>query len=254
MELNYKKYGESGQHLIILHGLFGMLDNWHSLAVRFSTDFQVWTIDQRNHGKSPHTDDIDYQLLANDLRDFCDEYQIKQPIVLGHSMGGKTAMQYAVNYPNEISKLIVVDMSPKQYPEDGHDVIIEALSNLDLNQIENRKDADEALQSKIPEEGVRQFLLKNLTREGDRYILKINLESLARNYEKLAANIEVTSPFEKVTLFIRGERSKYILDSDMPDILTIFPKAQFVTIPDAGHWVHAEAPDLFYEAVMRFLK
>src|SRR6185312_16291582 len=131
--------------------------------VRFSTDFQVWTIDQRNHGKSPHTDDIDYQLLANDLRDFCDEYQIKQPIVLGHSMGGKTAMQYAVNYPNEISKLIVVDMSPKQYPEDGHDVIIEALSNLDLNQIENRKDADEALQSKIPEEGVRQFLLKNLT-------------------------------------------------------------------------------------------
>ncbi len=254
MELNYKKYGETGPDLIILHGLFGMLDNWHSLAVRFGTDFQAWTIDQRNHGKSPHTDDIDYELLAKDLKDFCDEHQIEQPNVLGHSMGGKAAMQYAVNYPDQISKLIVVDMTPKQYPEDGHDIIINALNDLDMHKIKSRKDADEALSLKIPEEGVRQFLLKNLAREGDTYILKMNLESLSSNYEKLAANIEAKKPFEKETLFIRGEKSKYILDSDLPDILRIFPKAQFVTIPGAGHWVHAEAPDAFYEVVMKFLK
>jgi len=253
MELNYKKYGETGQDLIILHGLFGMLDNWHTLGVRFGTQFQTWTIDQRNHGKSPHTDDIDYNLLAKDLLEFCDQHRINEPVVLGHSMGGKAAMQYALNYPDHISKLIVVDMAPKSYPEDGHDAIIEALRSLDLNKIKSRKDADDVLMLKIPEEGVRQFLLKNLTREGDRYLLKMNFDSLSKNYDKLSANIEIKGKFEKDTLFIKGEKSKYILESDKPNILKIFPKAQFVTIPGAGHWVHAEAPDLFYETVVKFL-
>jgi esterase len=253
MELNYKKYGEAGQNLIILHGLFGMLDNWHTLAVRFGTQFQTWTIDQRNHGKSPHSDEIDYNILAEDLHDFCNQHQIEQPAVLGHSMGGKAAMQYALNYPGSISKLIVVDMAPKNYPEDGHDAIIEALRSLDLTQIKSRKDADDVLKLKIPEEGVRQFLLKNLTREGDNYILKMNFDSLSKNYDKLSANIDIKGKFEKDTLFIRGEKSKYILDSDEPNILITFPKAQFVTIPGAGHWVHAEAPDLFYETVVKFL-
>ena len=135
MELNYKKYGETGQNLIILHGLFGMLDNWHTLAVRFGNDCQTWTIDQRNHGKSPHTDDIDYDLLAEDLLDFCDQHSINEPIVLGHSMGGKAAMQFALNYPDQISKLIVVDIAPKEYPEDGHDVHIDALQELNFDEI-----------------------------------------------------------------------------------------------------------------------
>ena len=253
MILNYKKYGETGPDLIILHGLFGMLDNWHSLAVRFGNQFQTWTIDQRNHGKSPHSYDIDYNLLANDLLDFCDQHDIKQPVVMGHSMGGKVAMQFAINYPETISKLIVVDIAPKNYPEDGHDAIIEALRSLDLSQIKNRKDADDVLSLKIPEEGVRQFLLKNLTREGDNYILKMNFDSLSKNYDKLSANIDVKGKFEKDTLFIRGEKSKYILEIDKASILNIFPKAQFVTIPGAGHWVHAEAPDAFYETVVKFL-
>lgn len=254
MELNYKKYGESGQDLIILHGLFGMLDNWHTLGVRFGKSFQTWTIDQRNHGKSPHTNDIDYYLLAKDLLEFCNQHQINEPVVLGHSMGGKAAMQFALNYPDRISKLIVVDIAPKSYPEDGHDVIIEALSSLDLTQIKSRKDADDVLSLKIPEEGVRQFLLKNLTREGDNYILKMNFDSLSKNYDKLSAYIDIKGKFDKDTLFIRGEKSKYILESDEPNILNIFPKAEFVTIPNAGHWVHAEAPDAFYEAVMKFLE
>jgi len=253
MELNYKKYGESGPNLIILHGLFGMLDNWHSLAVRFGNEFQTWTIDQRNHGKSPHSEYINYNILAADLLDFCDQHFIKQPIILGHSMGGKAAMQFAMNYPEVISKLIVVDIAPKKYPENGHDVIIEALNALDLKSIKSRKDADEALKAKIPEEGVRQFLLKNLTREGDNYILKMNLPSLSHNYDKLSENIVVRMTFEKDSLFIRGAKSKYILDPDIPEILKAFPKAQFVTIPGAGHWVHAEAPDLFYDSVMKFL-
>jgi len=254
MELNYKKYGETGQDLIILHGLFGMLDNWHTLAVRFGNDFQTWTIDQRNHGKSPHSDDIDYNILAEDIFDFCEQHDIKQPVVLGHSMGGKAAMQFALNYPDRISKLIVVDIAPKQYPADGHDVYIDALEELDLNKIKSRKDADEALMSKVPQEGVRQFLLKNLTREGDGYILKMNLESLAKNYPKLAANISITGQFEKDTLFINGGNSRYILENDKPNIQNIFPKAQFVTIPGVGHWVHAEAPDAFYEAVVKFMR
>ncbi len=253
MELNYKKYGETGPNLVILHGLFGMLDNWHSLAVRFGNDFQTWTTDQRNHGKSPHSEYIDYNILAADLLDFCDQHQIKQPIVLGHSMGGKAAMQFAMNYPDVISKLIVVDIAPKKYPEDGHDVYIDALEELDLTKIKSRKDADEALKPKIPQEYIRQFLLKNLSREGDRYILKMDLDSLSKNYSKLTANIEAKGKFEKDTLFINGEKSNYILDSDKPGILDLFPKVQFVTIPGVGHWVHAEAPDLFYEAVMKFL-
>jgi|SRR6185437_6269585 len=254
MVLNYKKYGETGPHLIILHGLFGMLDNWHTLAVRFAGNFQVWTIDQRNHGKSPHSDDIDYNIMAKDLLDFCEQHQIEKPVVLGHSMGGKTAMQFALNYPEKISKLIVVDMAPKNYPPGGHDVYIDALQGLDLSKIKSRKDADEALQQKIPNEAVRQFLLKNLTREGDNYILKMNLDSLAKNYDKLAANIDIKGKFDKATLFISGGNSNYILESDMPDILKIFPKAQFVIIPGVGHWVHAEAPDVFYETVFKFLK
>jgi esterase len=253
MILNYKKYGETGPNLIILHGLFGMLDNWHTLGVRFGASFQTWTIDQRNHGKSPHSDDIDYNILAKDLLDFCEQHQIEQPTVLGHSMGGKAAMQFAVSYPDHILKLIVVDIAPKDYPEDGHDVIIEALRSLHVDQIKSRKDADDVLGLKIPEEGVRQFLLKNLTREGDHYILKMNFDSLSKNYDKLSANIETKGKFEKDTLFIRGEKSRYILDSDISNILHIFPKAQFVTIPDVGHWVHAEAPDAFYETVFQFM-
>lgn len=253
MILNFKKYGETGPHLIILHGLFGMLDNWHTLAVKFGEHFQVWAIDQRNHGKSPHTDDISYPLLAEDLEEFYEQHSIPEAIILGHSMGGKTAMEFAIGHPEKVSKLIVVDIAPKAYTGKGHDLLIQALQDLELDNIKRRNDADEALKQSIPVESTRQFLLKNLTREGDKYVLKMNLESLAEHYDKLIGNIEATGVFNKQTLFIKGGNSDYIEDGDKPLILDQFPKAEFITIPGSGHWVHAEAPLEFYNVVMEFL-
>jgi len=253
MILNYKKYGERGEHLIILHGLFGMLDNWHTLATRLGEKFQVWAIDQRNHGKSPHTDDISYPLLAQDLAEFYTQHNIKEANVIGHSMGGKTAMEFALRHPDNVSKLIIVDIAPKTYTGEGHYLLIQALKGLDLENIKRRNDADEALIQSIPVESTRQFLLKNLTREGDKYVLKMNLDSLANHYDKLIGNIEAQGVFNKDTLFIKGGNSEYILDKDKPVILKIFTKAEFITIPNSGHWVHAEAPVEFYNIVMEFL-
>src|ERR1017187_7339441 len=253
MQLNYKKYGETGEHLIIIHGLFGMLDNWHSLAARFGGHFQVWTLDMRNHGKSPHTHDMSYELMTRDLDEFYTQYGIKEANLIGHSMGGKAAMLFALDYPAKVSKLVVVDIAPKNYPEGGHDELMTALMNLDLEHITKRSEADEALKKEIPSEPVRQFLLKNLTRENDKYAMKMNLDSLSKNYYKLADKISSNNIFEKNTLFIKGGNSDYILDTDKPAILKMFPKAEFITIPSAGHWVHAEAPGEFYEVVIEFL-
>jgi esterase len=254
MQLNYKKYGETGAHLIILHGLFGMLDNWHTLAARFGANFQVWALDQRNHGKSPHSPVFDYESMAADLLEFYDNHQISQANVMGHSMGGKTAMQFALTYPDKVSKLIVADISPRAYPETGHHMEMEALQSLDLGSITRRADADEALAKQIPLESTRQFLLKNLSREGERFVLKLNLEAISKNYDKISVKIDAGNHlFDKETLFICGAESDYIIENDKPGILKLFPKARFVSIPGAGHWVHAESPEKFYEAAEGFL-
>jgi esterase len=253
MILNYKKYGSAGEHMIILHGLFGMLDNWHSLATNFGNYFQVWAIDQRNHGKSPHTDDFDYDLLAGDLLDFCNQHDIGNANVIGHSMGGKVAMKFAVEHPERVARLIVADVAPKSYSGKGHEILMEALMSLNLNRITRRREAEEALMYEIPEESTRQFLLKNLTRDGAAYSLKMNLSSLSKNYEKITGSVDLNGVFEKDALFIMGQDSDYILEEDKPLILANFPNARFVTIKGAGHWVHAEAPAQFFNAVMDFV-
>lgn len=252
MNLNYKEYGQ-GDPIIILHGLFGTLDNWQTIARQLSKNYSVFLIDQRNHGRSPHMDAIDYPLMAEDLQAFMLELGMYQAHIIGHSMGGKTAMQFALEYPDMVDKLVIVDITPKKYVG-GHQVIFDALFSLDLNKLENRKEADAILSERIDEFGVRQFLLKNLTREKEgNYKWKMNLPVIHKHYEDILAAIESDYPFEKSTLFIKGGQSNYITEVDMPLIQTLFPEAKLETVEDAGHWVHAQKPKELLELVNRFL-
>ena len=252
MDLNYKQFGQ-GDPLIILHGLFGTLDNWQTLAKQFAGHFTVFIVDQRNHGRSPHTDGLSYPLMAQDLHDFMEQHWIHKAHILGHSMGGKTAMQFALEYPDMVDKLVVVDIGPWQNKA-GHVTIFEALTSLDLQYLESRKDADKQLKTLIPDDGVRQFLLKNLsrTKEGN-YQWKMNLPAIQNNYSEIYAAVQSDETYEGPTLFIKGGQSDYIDANELSRIQQTFPQALLVTIPDAGHWVHAEAPKAFFEKVLTFL-
>lgn len=243
-----------GQPLLVLHGLFGMLDNWQTLGKQFSEHYDVWLIDQRNHGKSPHTDEFDYYLLAKDIAELIEEAEIK-PIVLGHSMGGKTAMQLAMDFPSYIEKLIVVDIAPKDYPP-GHEDIFNAFFAVDLETLDNRKQADEIISTIIKDIGIRQFLLKNLKNRKGSYYWKANVRSLHNNYEEIITNsLGPFQQFDSPTLFIKGELSeRYIEYDDWPDILNYFPDARLETVDGAGHWVHAQKPQELFDLVINFLK
>lgn len=252
-ELNFKSFGR-GPAVIILHGLFGSLDNWLTLARKLAEDYSVYIIDQRNHGKSPHTEAFNYDLLVEDLHDFMDKQGIYQAHLIGHSMGGKVVMQFASHYPDRIDKLIVVDMAPKMY-EPHHTQIFNALNELDLSQLESRQDAAQFLAERIPAESVRQFLLKNLGRDKQkRFQWKFNLTSIYNHYRDILANVDIEFLFEGETLFLSGGASDYVLASDHEYIEAHFPKVNFVVLDGVGHWVHAEAPDRFLEEVGAFLK
>ncbi|MEN0004603.1 MAG: alpha/beta fold hydrolase [Bacteroidota bacterium] len=252
MNLNFKELGQ-GPPLVVLHGLFGMLDNWQTLAKRFAQHHTVYLVDQRNHGRSPHASPMDYPTMAEDLHDFLVDKWIHHAHILGHSMGGKTAMEFALQYPDMVDQLIVVDIAPKAY-QGGHQVIFDALLALDLSQVKSRSDASTFLESRIEEVGVRQFLLKNLSRakEGG-YRWKMNLPVIHEHYPSILATIEPDRTFEGETLFIRGGQSNYVQANDFPTISSFFPKAQVVTVEQAGHWVHAEAPEALLQHVSTFL-
>lgn len=252
LSLNFKTYGQ-GNPIIILHGLFGTLDNWQTIARQLSEEYLVYLVDQRNHGRSPHTDDFDYSLLAEDLKDFMDNKGMSQATIIGHSMGGKTAMQFAINYPEMVTSLVVVDIAPKAY-KGGHQEIFDALLAIDLKKIESRKMADEQLMIPIPDFGVRQFLLKNLTRDKEGgYRWKMNLPAIYNNYQNILATILTDEPYTGPSLFIRGGRSGYIQAEDESLIKSIFSETQIVTISEAGHWVHAEAPKALLSAFENFM-
>lgn len=252
MELNYKQFGQ-GEPIIILHGLFGTLDNWQSIAKQLAEHYMVYIIDQRNHGKSPHSEAFSYQILADDLKHFMESKWIYKATIIGHSMGGKTAMRFALDYPDMVEKLVVVDIAPKAY-KGGHQTIFEAMFGLDLDTLTDRKTIDEQLKIKIPEDGVRLFLMKNLTREKDgRYRWKMNLPVLYAEYQAILSEIQSDETFDKTTLFIRGENSNYIKDDDILDIQDLFPMMQLATVENAGHWVHAENPQSFFDKLMTFL-
>ncbi|MCB0705639.1 MAG: alpha/beta fold hydrolase [Saprospiraceae bacterium] len=253
MDLNFKTFGQ-GDPLVILHGLFGTLDNWQTLGKSWAEFYSVYLIDQRNHGRSPHLPEINYPVLATDLQAFLESHWIYKTHLIGHSMGGKTAMQFATSFPDMVEKLVIIDSAPKKYAG-GHQLIFEALFDLDLANLENREQADLALQSRIPEKDVRQFLLKNLTRnkQAPGYSWKMNLPVLFNHYADILANIQFDQPFEGPCLFIRGGHSDYIQDQDIDAITRIFPNARLETIAGAGHWVHAEKPKELYQLVSDFL-
>lgn len=253
MHPHFQSYGQ-GPPLIILHGLFGSLENWHLISQKLAADFQVFAVDQRNHGRSPHAADMSYQLMAEDLKEFVDNQQFGPVNFLGHSMGGKTAMLFALTYPQSVEKLIVVDIAPRAYP-DHHSEILKALSSLDVTSLKSRAEMESQLASSIPDLAVRRFLLKNVKRDqAGNFYWQMNLSAIEANYARLSEQISSQRPFEKPTLFIRGERSNYICDDDMTAIQKLFPRVQHREIAGAGHWVHAEAPEAFIRTVREFLK
>lgn len=253
MDLNYKEFGQ-GDPIIILHGLFGTLDNWQTVAKQLAEDYSVFILDQRNHGRSPHVDHIDYPSMADDLHHFMETQWIHKSYIIGHSMGGKTAMQFALHYPDMVEKLVVVDIAPKAY-EGGHQAIIDALFALDLKSVESRKWADDFLKTKIEDFGVRQFLLKNLTRsKSGGYEWKMNLSVIAKDYPKILEALSSDEKFENPTLFIRGGKSDYIADNEEEHLKNHFAKARVETVPNVGHWVHAEAPDALLTLVRGFFE
>jgi esterase len=249
--LFYREFGQ-GSPIIILHGLFGFSDNWQTIAKALSDHHLVITPDLRNHGRSPHLPEHNYPAMAEDLRQFMEEHWMFSATLMGHSMGGKVAMQTALSYPDMVERLIVVDMAPG-VAEDNHSDIFKALLGLSLPDIESRADIEAYLAERIPDTGTRQFLLKNITRtENGRFTWKMNLPVLWQSFSDILAAVEGT-PFQKPTLFVRGERSNYIQDSDFPAIHALFPQAKIVTVPDAGHWVHADQPAALLKVLREWL-
>ncbi len=253
MLLNAKIFGDADEKLIILHGLFGMLDNWQSIARKFSEHYQVHTLDQRNHGHSFHSDEHSYELMAEDLKYYLDHHGIKKIHLMGHSMGGKTAMLFACLYPEMVEKLIIIDITPKYYAP-HHQDIISGLLDVHNSPISSRKEADTILQKHFANSGVRQFLLKNLywkTKED--LTFRFNLEGLVKNIENIGISLSEGSVFENPTLFIDGEKSDYIQDDDEDLISEHFPDYEVIEVSDAGHWVHAEKPTELLNIVLQFL-
>ena len=244
-----------GKPLVILHGFLGMSDNWKSLGRQFAdSGFQVHLVDQRNHGRSFWSNDFNYELLVEDLKRYCEAHQLEEVILLGHSMGGKTAMLFATLYPDMVSKLLVADISPRFYPV-HHDLILEGLSALDFNVLQSRNEADTVLKDYISDFGTRQFLLKNLYWvEKGKLGLRVNLEVLKHEVAEIGESLPTFAVFDKETLFLRGDRSEYIGIDDENIIKNHFPKAKIVTIANSGHWLHAENPKAFFEAVLKFIK
>jgi esterase len=252
MKLHFKKQGQ-GRPIIILHGLFGMLDNWQSVANVLAEKYEVWLVDQRNHGHSPHSNEFNYDVMAADLHEFIQDHHLHLPVVIGHSMGGKTAMRHAQLFPQDPSKLVIVDMGIKQYPV-HHDLIIEALNQVDTNSIQSRKEAEEILIPKIPDFGTRQFLLKNLHWSEDKKLIwRFNLPVLAREIDRVVEALPTTK-VSVPALFISGEKSNYVTEEDHASILEVFPNSVFSSVANAGHWVHAEAPQTVIELVNDFVE
>ena len=251
--LNSKILGE-GKPLLILHGYFGMSDNWKTLGIKFAANHQVHLIDQRNHGRSFHTDTFNYEVLVEDLYNYIQEHKLENCCLIGHSMGGKTAMLFAVTYPELIDKLIIVDISPREY-KPHHNEILTGLNSIDFSIQNTRKLVDKKLSILIPELGVRQFLLKNVYWvEKGKLAFRFNLESLTINNPEVGVGLPPFTIFKNETLFLKGSYSNYISSKDEPIIKKHFPNSKILEIANAGHWLHAENQKDFYESAIHFLR
>jgi esterase len=250
--LHSKILGE-GKPLIILHGLFGMLDNWQALAKEFACFFETHIVDLRNHGKSFHANQHNYEVMTEDLLSYLNTYNLDEVSLIGHSMGGKAVMNFACMYPDRVEKLVVVDISPKYYPP-HHQEILSGLKAVDRSNLTSRKDADQILSQYFSESAIRQFLLKNLYwRSSSELTFKFNLKVLSDQIENVGQALHTDALFDRPTLFIVGQSSNYIKEKDVELIESHFPDFEIVEIPKSGHWVHAENPDQFFDKVSRFL-
>jgi pimeloyl-ACP methyl ester carboxylesterase len=250
--LHFKQLGQ-GEPLVLLHGLFGSGDNWFGVAPKLAEKFHVFAPDLRNHGHSPHRAEMDYPLMAADVDKFFAAQKIASAHVIGHSMGGKVAMQFALDFPARVKKLVVVDMAPRAY-ERTHDKIFAALLALDLASFQTRQQIEDALAPEIPSLNLRRFLLKNLGRDDHgKFVWKMNLRGVAENYSRLGEVLSAQNHFDKQALFIRGGKSDYISAADESEIRRRFPAARIQTIAAANHWVHADAPEEFVQRVLDFL-
>ena len=260
MKLHFKKYpaiehgsDSAGSPLIILHGLFGAGGNWHSLSTnRFNRVADVYVVDQRNHGRSPHDDSFTFDDMVGDLLELLDDLEIETASILGHSMGGKTAMHFALTHQDRVDKLIIADISPLPYP-DMHQHIFDALNAVQPQVHGTRAEVDEILAGTIQSEPVRQFLMKNLVRRKEGLEWMINLAVIQDAYMELRDEVDGWPPFTGETLFLRGELSGYIQDDHETAILRLFPEAKIKLLKGAGHWMHADSPDAFADAVTELL-
>jgi pimeloyl-ACP methyl ester carboxylesterase len=241
-----------GPDLLILHGLFGMSDNWNSLGRKWSDHYTVHLLDLRNHGRSPHSNDFSYEVMAEDLRGYFASHKINKAHLIGHSMGGKVAMLFAALHPDKVKKLVIADIGPKAYPP-HHQTVIKALQNLKLEELESRSEAEENFSEKL-DQGTRQFLLKNLYWQSKNQLAwRFNLSGLVKNIEAVGESLPNRAYYDGPLLFIRGGASDYILEADLDLIYQHFPEAKLATIPEAGHWLHAQKPKEFYQQATQFL-
>lgn len=269
MKLHHRKYGNTGPPLIIVHGLYGASDNWVSIAHGLEDLFEVYIIDQRNHGASPKSQEHNYEVMREDLREFMDEQQLDKAILLGHSMGGKTIMFFAEKYPERVESLIVVDIAPIPYHDlavsshiaANHARMIDAMLDLDLETLESREEAGRKLATKIGSDRIRMFLLKNLTRDENKiFVWKINLPVIRDNLHTIMDGLDIDSIHSNggiigfPVLFISGENSDYIQAENHTTIKEVFPAAEIVSIRNSGHWVHAEQPALLIKTIKYFLE
>jgi len=251
MQLNVQIHG-NGDPLIILHGLFGTLENWGAQIKALAEQFTVYAVDLRNHGRSPHNDEMSYPAMAADIIQLMDEHSLQSAHILGHSMGGKVAMQLALNQPQRVDKLIIVDIAPVQYPHHHQDVM-RGLNAVDLQTLKSRNEADQQLSQYIPELSVRQFLLKNLYRnEQKQFAWRMNLPVLEARYDNISMAPEGPA-YQAPVLFIKGEKSDYITAAYREPILKLFPQADYRMIQGAGHWPHAEKGAAFTKLALNYL-
>lgn len=253
MKLHATVHGE-GTPLLILHGFLGMSDNWKTLGREFAeAGYQVHLLDQRNHGRSPHSDEFNYLVMAKDVKEYIDTNGLENCILMGHSMGGKTAMTAACLFPHVVQKLIVVDIAPKYYAP-HHQEILRGMTAVDEADLSSRGEAEDLLSTYVKEPDVRLFLLKNLYwKSKGKLALRLNLPALIENIEAIGEALPEDQVYSKPTLFVKGERSNYIKEEDLGLIRKHFPSSEIATIPGAGHWVHAENKKAFYRVIMSFL-
>ena len=252
MILNSKVIGNQKKVLIILHGLFGSLDNWYSIAKELSMYCQVHILDQRNHGKSFHDENHNYDLMSEDLYNYISEHKIKDPIILGHSMGGKTAMVFSFHYPNNLKKLIILDIGPKNYIND-YNILISALIEINNSRLNSRKKAQSILEKRKIDAKTIQFLLKNLFWKDEKLKFRFNLNTIENSIEELMSFNYLDFSWDGLSYFIRGGDSNYILDSDYKLIKKYFLNSELITIDKANHWVHFDQKFFFIDTVKNII-